>query len=136
LEAAMKRENPAVFLLLTACTTDTADRMLRCGTEDALAACLGPTQTTEYYADVSSKYFDTMDYRYDVDPPMPYSEHVVRWEWPPWLLLTAFGAEQIEAADTILTLYPSIVEARRCEGFDVQPFGRCRVVIYYDDHGG
>ena len=45
----------------------------------------------------------------------------------------AYGRENIEASDTLLRAYPSIVEERDCRGFDTQPFGRCRVVFYYDD---
>ena len=103
-----------------------------CEGPGARSTCLSPTQTPEYYAEQSSRYFDTMDYSTDVPAP-PYSELVARWEWPPWLLLTAFGAENIEATDTLLLLYPSIVPERDCRFFDEQPFGRCRVVFYYDD---
>jgi len=107
-----------------------------CGTEDALAQCLKPTQTDEYYIEQSSAYFDTMDYTVDLDGWPPYSENIARWEWPPWLKLTAYTRENIEATDTLLTLYPSIVPERECQAFDTQPFGRCYVVFYYDAHEG
>ena len=86
-----------------------------------------------YYAEMSSKYFDTMDRRVELEEWPPYGETVARWEWPPWLKLTAYGRENIESSDTLLRAYPSIVEERDCRGFDTQPFGRCRVVFYYDD---
>jgi hypothetical protein len=95
-----------------------------------------PTQTQEYYIEQSSSYFDTMDYTVDLDGWPPYSELVARWEWPPWLKLTAYTRENIEATDTLLVLYPSIVSERECKAFDTQPFGRCYVVFYYDDHEG
>lgn len=114
-------------LLLLGCGT--------CGGEDALMSCLEPAQTADYYAEISSRYFDTMDHRVEHEP-MPYSELVARWEWPPWLKLTAYTRENIESTDTLLTLYPSIVEDRVCEGHDEQPFGRCTVVFYYDEHEG
>jgi hypothetical protein len=107
-----------------------------CAGEGALASCLSPTQTAEYYASWSSAYFDTMDYRVELDDWPPYGETVARWEWPPWLLLTAYTRENIEATDTLLQAFPSIVEERDCRGFDTQPFGRCRVVFYYDSHEG
>lgn len=114
-------------------TTETVDP---CTTDDALSTCLSPTQTDEYYTTHSSAYFDTMDYRVDLEDWPPYSEMIARWEWSPWLKLTAFTRENIEATDTLLVLFPSIVEDRVCEAFDTQPFGRCYVVFYYDDHDG
>lgn len=126
------------LLFLSACTSDTEkeETVDPCSTDDALATCLEPTQTDEYYISQSSAYFDTMDYRVDLEDWPPYSEMVARWEWPPWLKLTAFTRENIETTDTLLVLYPSIVEDRICEAFDTQPFGRCYVVFYYDDHDG
>ena len=110
---------------------------LRCDDPDAARSpCLSPMHSGDYYADWSDAYFDTMDYTVELDGPMPYSELVARWEWPPWLLLTAFSRENIESTDTLLLLYPSVVEDRDCRAFDEQPFGRCRVTFYYDDHGG
>ena len=102
----------------------------------AASTCLFPTKDPDYYVAQSSLYFDTMDKRADRSITPPYSEQVARWEWPPWLLLTAFGRDNIETADTLLRLYPSIVEARDCRYFDTQPFGRCRVTFYYDAHDG
>ena len=107
-----------------------------CAHDGALAECLEPTQMADYYAEQSSAYFDTMDYTVDLEQWPPYSELVARWEWPPWLKLTAYTREVIEATDTLLTLYPSTVPERDCRGFDTHPFGRCYVVFYYDDHGG
>lgn len=107
-----------------------------CDGPDATADCLEPTRSADYYAETSSSYFDTMDYRVELEAWPPYGETVARWEWPPWLLLTAYSRENIEATDTLLLLYPSIVDERDCRGFDTHPFGRCRVTFYYDDHGG
>ena len=87
----------------------------------------------DYYVQHSSGYFDTMDTAADMDVVPPYSELVARWEWPPWLKLTAFGYDNILAADTMLRLYPSTIPERDCRAFDTQPFGRCRVVFYYAD---
>jgi len=123
-----------LLLALVGCAKDSA--VDPCEGDDALAACSSPTQSPEYYASISSAYFDTMDYRVALESWPPYAETVARWEWPPWLKLTAYGREDIEASDTLLTFYPSIVEDRDCRGFDTQPFGRCRVTFYYDDHDG
>lgn len=131
----------SISLLFFACNTETnevAEKNVEdpCATDDALSVCLTPTQSEEYYIAQSSAYFDTMDYRVDLEDWPPYSENIARWEWPPWLKLTAFTRENIEATDTLLVLYPSIVEDRICEAFDTQPFGRCYVVFYYDEHDG
>jgi hypothetical protein len=124
-----------IALLLTGCTAPTTSED-GCGTDGALASCLEPTQSEAYYIEQSSMYFDTMDYTVDLEVPPAYSELVARWEWPPWLKLTAFGLENITATDTLLQLYPSVVPERECLAFDEQPFGRCYVVFYYDDHDG
>ena len=58
---------------------------------------------------------------------------MARWEWPPWLLLTAFGRDHILSTDTLLRAYPSTIPERDCRFFDKQPFARCRVVFYYED---
>jgi hypothetical protein len=123
-----------LVVLATACGP--APQLDPCAEPGALSTCLAPTMAPEYYAEQSSMYFDTMDYTVDLDSWPPYSELVARWEWPPWLLLTAFGREDIEASDTMLQLYPSVVLERDCRAFDTQPFGRCYVVFYYDAHEG
>jgi hypothetical protein len=125
-----------IGVMLLACAGSASDTAVDpCTTTDALSPCLSPTETAEYYADVSSRYFDTMDYTVDAEP-MPYGELVARWEWPPWLKLTGYTAEGIESSDALLTLFPSVVSERDCRGFDEQPFGRCRVTFYYDSHDG
>ncbi len=122
---------------LLGCTPgDTGDPIDPCGHDGALATCLEPTMSPEYYAEKSSMYFDTMDYTVELEEWPPYSELVARWEWPPWLKLTAYTRENIEATDTLLTMYPSVVPERDCRAFDTQPFGRCYVVFYYDAHEG
>ena len=81
-------------------------------------------------------YFDTMDSDKDRDVIPAYSELVARWEWPPWLKLTGYKREQIIQLDKLLRLYPSVIPERDCRYFDTQPFGRCRVVFYYESHEG
>lgn len=127
----------AWMILMFGCASQAADTAVDpCVGDDALSSCATPTLSAAYYIEKSDAYFDTMDYTVELAEPMPYAEQVARWEWPPWLLLTAFGRENIEATDTLLRLYPSIVRERECRAFDTQPFGRCRVVFYYDAHDG
>ncbi|MCB9680578.1 MAG: hypothetical protein H6733_03830 [Alphaproteobacteria bacterium] len=100
------------------------------------ASCVTATLPASAYVDASLAYFDTMDRRV-TDAGFPaYADRVVRWEWPPWLLLTGYGREQMESGDLLLRLYPSIVEDRDCQFFDAAPFGRCRVTFVYDAHQG
>ncbi len=132
---------PSLVFALTACTAGGpgTNRALpaSCGSADDLLACAAPTLDPQHYIDESLAYFDTMDSRTPLDEAWPpYAETVARWEWPPWLLLTAWTRENIEASDTLLRAYPSIVEDRDCRFFDTPPFGRCRVTFYYDAHGG
>ena len=107
--------------------------LARCGTEAALARCLRPTQTPEYYADQGDKYFDTMDSSADPESRPAYAERVARWEWPPWLLLTGYGRDLIHAVDAgVLAVYPNTtVPTRDCRAFSEQPFARCRVSFDY-----
>ncbi len=103
---------------------------------DALLPCSVPTLAPDDYVTAALAYFDTMDSRVPLSYPA-YSPLVVRWEWPPWLKLTAYTREVIEASDFVLRLtLPSIVEARDCRAFDVAPFARCRVSFFYDEHDG
>ena len=74
-----------------------------------------------------------MDYNEDMEDGPNYSELVARWEWPPWLKLTAYTRDNILATDAMLRLYPSVVPERDCRFFEQQPFARCKVVFYYDD---
>ena len=104
-----------------------------CASPGAPSTCVSPGADTDYYVTWSSGYFDTMDTAADRDVVPPYSELVARWEWPPWLKLTGYTREGIVRTDTLLRFYPSTIPERDCRFFPVQPFGRCRVVFYYED---
>ena len=125
-------------VLVAGCPTDApeppaVDPCVEAGA-DALSPCLSPTMDADYYATWSSNYFSTMDTEVELHAEdMPYSEFVARWEWYPWLKLTAFGLDNIIATDTLLLLYPGTIPERDCRFFDEQPFGRCRVTFYYED---
>ena len=121
---------------LSSCTAADDVPPENCETEGAYANCLTHTMDEAYYAALGHAYFDTMDYSVETDGFPPYSQNVARWEWPPWLKLTAYTRENIETTDTLLVLYPSVVEERDCRTFDVQPFARCKVTFYYDAHDG
>ncbi len=127
-----------IHLVLVACSGPTSGDTAgeRCGHDGAFADCLEPTLTADEYVASSSLYFDTMDYTVDLEEPPPYSELVARWEWPPWLMLTAYGYDNIVNGDLLLQLFPSIVVERDCRFFEQNPFGRCRVTFYYDAHEG
>lgn len=126
----------ALTLSLSACTPqeETADP---CAGPGALSTCLSPTQTDEYYIDQSLRYFDTLDGSADPDSEPTYAELVARWEWPPWLLLTGYGAEFTLMIDEfVLVAMPgTTVPERDCRAFDVQPFGRCVVNFDYEGQG-
>jgi hypothetical protein len=104
------------------------------GTSGATAQCLRPTQTPEYYVEQALKYFDTLDTSADRESIPNYSELSARWEWPPWLRLTGYGAaNMLQTAETIRQFEPSTVPERDCRFFDVQPFARCYVVFEYEE---
>lgn len=99
------------------------------------STCLEPNLPAEAYIEQGLRYFDDLDSRPNPSTPLRYAPRVVRWEWPPWLLLTGYGAEMIEAADTfILAVQPgTTVPDRECRFFETQPFARCYVNF---DYGG
>lgn len=106
------------------------------GDPEAMLRCSAPVLAPEVYVEAALAYFDTMDSRVPLETFPAYSPLVVRWEWPPWLKLTGYTRETIEASDRLLRAYPSIVEDRDCRAFDVAPFARCRVSFEYADHDG
>ncbi len=132
----MNRFQPALTaaLALAAC----ADAPAPAGCDDAsLSTCLSPTLADEAYVEQGLRYFDALDARPDPDVPLRYAPDVVRWEWPPWLLLTGYGAEMIEAADALILLVQpgTTVPERECRAFPTQPFARCRVNFDYNGLG-
>jgi hypothetical protein len=100
----------------------------------ALSTCLSATEPDSYYADQGNRYFDTLESDYDGESGPTYADGVARWEWPPWLLLTGYGREDMELVDAIIRLIPTSVPTRDCRFFPTQPFARCRVDFRYDDH--
>ena len=103
-------------------------------TEAATAACLRPTQSPAYYVAQAEAYFDTLDVDASRDSVPNYHEQVARWEWPPWLLLTGYGArDMIRTSDALRLGDPSTVPVRDCRFFDIQPFARCYVEFEYEE---
>ena len=100
----------------------------------ALSTELSPTQSEAYYIDQANRYFDALDESADPDSLPTYSLLVARWEWPPWLWLTGYGAEQMEALDdAVKKITPATIPARDCRAFGVQPFARCRESFEYEE---
>lgn len=110
---------------------DSRDDDLNCGTDAARAECLMPQQSPEYYIEQSEKYFYTMDSSVSPFLIPNYSDLVVRWEWPPWLLLTGFERANMIWTNILLKLNPTSYTLMDCRAFPVQPFGRCHVVFDY-----
>ena len=102
-----------------------------CETDAALAGCLLPRQSPAYYVEQSVKYFRTMESSVSPDVIPSYSDRVVRWEWPPWLLLTGFERDNLIRTNLLLKLFPTRYAEMDCRAFPVQPFGRCHVVFDY-----
>lgn len=111
------------------------DRQLcqQAGTPGATARCLSPTQSPAYYTAQASLYFDTLDVTTPEDSVPDYHAQVARWEWPPWLILTGYGRDDmINTGLALRELDPSTVPERDCRFFDTQPFARCYVVFEYE----
>jgi hypothetical protein len=117
-----------VLLLAAACGADGPRP------EDALSTELAPAQPAAHYVDQAQRYFDALDEAADPASLPTYGLRVARWEWPPWLYLTGYGAEQMAALDeTVKAATPATIPERDCRAFEVQPFARCRVVFVYAD---
>ncbi len=103
------------------------------GTSAATAGCLSPTHPPEHYIAEALAYFDTLDVDADPNNIPKYAEQVVRWEWPPWLLLTGLGKQvMLDTAAILRQFDPSTVPTRDCRYFPVQPFARCYVSFQYE----
>ncbi len=101
---------------------------------DARSTALAPTQPDTYYIGQAHRYFDALDESAPLASVPTYALRVARWEWPPWLYLTGFGAEQMVAIDaSVKSLTPATIPTRDCRAFAVQPFARCRVTFVYAD---
>jgi hypothetical protein len=120
---------------LFACSDDNGglsrNNDLDCGTDAARAGCLTPMHSPEHYIEQSETYFYTMDSSVSPFVIPDYSDLVARWEWPPWLLLTGFGRDNMIWTDILLKLNPTRYAMMDCRAFPVQPFGRCHVVFDY-----
>lgn len=101
--------------------------------ESKLSTELEPKFPIGYYADQSDKYFNTLDSYARKNGKPIYSKRVIRWEWYPWLKLTGYKSWMMKL-DYFLTLYPTKVINRVCQGFHTQPFGRCHVTFIYKGH--
>ncbi len=100
---------------------------------ESLSTNLRPTYPLGYYAEQSNHYFNTLDTKRRKEGKPSYSKRVIRYEWEPWLKLTGYKSWMMKL-DFFLTLYPTEVINRVCQGFDVQPFGRCHVTFIYKGH--
>jgi hypothetical protein len=100
-----------VAVSLFACSGGSGDLSrnedLGCGTDAARAGCLAPLHAPEHYVEQSETYFFTMDSSVSPFVIPEYSELVARWEWPPWLLLTGFGRDNMIWTDILLKLNPT-----------------------------
>lgn len=103
-------------------------------TPGATARCRAATQPPDHYVAEALLYFDTLDVTTPEENIPDYADLVARWEWPPWLLLTGFGREDMVRTGLALRdLDPSTVPVRDCRFFPAEPFARCYVVFEYDD---
>ncbi|MDX2001744.1 MAG: hypothetical protein SFW35_04905 [Chitinophagales bacterium] len=100
-------------------------------TDSALSTVLRPVFGPEYYVEQGVKYFLTMQSDVPLRVVPRYSRRVIRWEWPPWLLLTGYTRKNLYATDAVLKLTPTSYDAMDCRYFDQQPFCRCHVVFNY-----
>ena len=98
----------------------------------ALSTATPATMPEAWYVEQAEIYFDTLDTRADPEIVPEYSDLVARWEWPPWLLLTGYGRDNmVILTRAALRLDASTVPERDCRFFPTQPFARCYVEFEY-----
>jgi hypothetical protein len=127
----MRRASALLFAIASlGCSTKTEDP---CAGSGALASCLKPTKDAAYYVAQAELYFDTLDYTKDPEKVPFYSPRVVRWEWYPWLKLTAYGRAIMVQGNKALTIRDKTtsVPVKDCRAFEKQPFARCYVEFDY-----
>ena len=96
-----------------------------------LSITLIPQFSKSYYIEQTDVYFDSLDTNKKKGHPK-YSPTIARWEWPPWLILTAFKLENIHIIDTaIRESGPCICVNRNHNFFQQNPFIRTVVTFYY-----
>lgn len=135
----MKINTVLLFLILFCCIACSTSKQvvqssagkINCINEGALSTNLSPKFPAEYYAEQGVKYFQTMQSDISIKVQPNYSDLVIRWEWPPWLLLTGFRKTGLITTDVMLKLNPTKYELLDCRGFELQPFCRCHVVFNY-----
>ncbi|KAJ1625021.1 hypothetical protein T492DRAFT_1042876 [Pavlovales sp. CCMP2436] len=111
-----------------------------CGTTGALASCLQPTQSARAYLRQADLYFNSVDPELynPLDSPTTlgypnYSPTAMRWEWPPWLLLTAFTKDQfivVDGIDRKESPFSVPKVNRECKYYNSSPFVRCAVNLW------
>ena len=137
----MKINMLLLFLILFCCIACSTSKQIvqssvgkiNCINEGALSSNLSPKFPATYYAEQGTKYFQTMQSDISVKVQPEYSDLVIRWEWPPWMLLTGFRKTALIATDVMLKLNPTKYNMLDCRGFDTQPFCRCHVVFNYSE---
>lgn len=125
-----------IFTCCVACSTTKKHTAVVALEIDGTDACgltdiLIPKFPAEYYVEQGVKYFQTMQSDVPVSIQPNYSDLVIRWEWPPWLLLTGFRKTGLITTDVMLKLNPTKYDLLDCRGFETQPFCRCHVVFNY-----
>lgn len=122
-----------IILSTAGCTKTETEKtiQLNCDNDAALSVCLTPKFSPAYYEEQGVKYFLTMQSDIPIDVIPNYSDLVIRWEWPPWLLLTGYKRDFMIASDILLKLNPTAYDTIKCKYFDKQPFCRCHVVFNY-----
>jgi len=125
----------AALYMIIACAKDEdkseSNLMPDCYNNGALSTCLSPKFDSSYYIEQGIKYFQTMESDIPIDVQPNYAPKVIRWEWPPWLLLTGYGKDFLIQSDILLKLNPTQYYTLECKYFEEQPFCRCHVVFDY-----
>ena len=96
-----------------------------------LSTLLIPQFPKSFYMEQTDAYFDSLDTSKKKGRPR-YSPTIARWEWPPWLILTAFKRENIHIIDgAIREAGPCICVNRNHKYFEQNPFIRSVITFYY-----
>jgi hypothetical protein len=102
----------------------------------AYSTDLVKNQPDSYYKKQNDIYFDSLESKsYCQKTPFilpSYSVGLVRYEWPPWLLLTGLGSTATSSMDRVFAdVNPCVVVDRKHVICEQNPFGRSLVTVCY-----
>lgn len=99
---------------------------------NGLSTRFTPNKPKDVYLNQAQTYFNFLVTNLDVHVNPDYSFGLIRWEWPPWLVLTGLGSHStLKIDENIRKGGPCLCPNQEHRFFDQNPFVRSRITFYY-----